>query len=159
MQTFIINWYGAYAFEEISYENNFGNGIYLITGKQKHQRNSEIQYCGITEDSFYNRLKSHRKKDVVCRERKFWLGEFLYPKKIDRNVLETAEKIIIYFWQPNLNERKKVSPPEPTTILNFWFKKDNMPRLNQLAIYRNLKDVISWDGVNWRTGNLKIWQE
>lgn len=159
MQTFIINWYGAYSFEDISDEGNFGNGIYLITGKQKRQTNSEIQYCGITENSFYNRIKFHHKKDSIFREQKFWLGEFIYPKKVDRSVLETAEKIIIYFWQPILNEKKKVSPPKPTTILNFWFKKDSTPRFNQLAIYHNLDDVISWDGKFWRTANLKVWQE
>jgi len=72
--------------------------------------------------------------------------------------LETAEKIIVYFWLPELNERKKVSPPEPTTILNFWFKKDGALHSNQLDVYRKLSDIISWDGENWRTGNLKVWQ-
>jgi len=159
MRTFIINWYGAYSFEEIEQDKDFGNGIYLITGKRKHQRNSEIQYCGITEDSFYNRIKTHHKKDFVFREQKFWLGEFLYPKKINRSVLETAEKIIIYFWLPKLNQQKTVSPPEPTTVLNFWFKKDRTLRRNQLSIYRDLYDVLSWDGDFWRTGNLQVWQE
>ncbi|MGC2238596.1 MAG: GIY-YIG nuclease family protein [Pyrinomonadaceae bacterium] len=156
MRTFIINWYGAYTFEEIEYHPDFGNGIYLITGKQKYQRDSEIQYCGITKDSFYNRIKTHHKKDFIFKEQKFWLGKFLYPKIFDRSDLETAEKIIIYFWQPKLNERKRIAPPTPTTILNFWFKKDGTSRLNQLAIYRDLADVISWDEVNWRTGNLQV---
>jgi hypothetical protein len=88
-----------------------------------------------------------------------WLGKLQYPVNFDRSDLETAEKIIIYFWYPRLNDRKKVSPPTKTTLLNFWFKKDHTPRINQLEIYRNLFDVISWDEENWRTGNLSVWQE
>lgn len=156
MRTFIINWCGAYSFEELESDKEFGNGIYLITGKRKHQRTSEIQYCGITEDSFYNRFKTHHKRDVVFREQKFWLGKFAYPIETNRSVLEAAEKIIIYFWEPFLNEKKKVSPPESTTILNFWFDKNHNPRFKRLAIYEELKDVISWNGENWRTGNLKV---
>jgi len=159
MRTFIIQWFGPYDFEEVASAANFGNGIYLIAGKQSYQRKSEIQYCGITEDSFYNRIRTHHKRDFILRDQTFWLGQFLYPKKLNRSVLETAEKIIVYFWQPKLNERKKIAPPEPTTILNFWFKPDSSPRYNQLRIYRDLLDVLSWDGKLWRTGNLDVWSD
>lgn len=159
MRTFIINWRGAYTFEELESDREFGDGIYLIAGKRKYQRNSEIQYIGITEDSFYNRIKKHHKKDLVFKDTTFWLGKFEYPKKVDRNILETAEKILIYFWLPELNDKKKTALPEPTTLLNFWFKKDLTPRFNQLKIYRDLYDVISWNGEFWRTGNLNVWSE
>jgi G:T-mismatch repair DNA endonuclease (very short patch repair protein) len=157
MRTFIINWYGPYTLDEVTYEAESGDGIYLITGKLKYQRNPDILYCGITEGTFYNRFKYHHKKDLVFREQRFWLGKIKYPVNFNRNDLETAEKIIIYVWEPRLNERKKVSPPTQTTLLSFWFKKDHTPRTNQLEIYRDLYDVISWNGENWRTGNLHVW--
>lgn len=156
MQTFIINWFGPYTFDEVTIDSELGNGIYLITGKQKYQRNTDILYCGITEGTFYNRFKRHHKKEYVYRDENFWLGNFAYPLEVSRNTLETAEKIIIYFWGPVLNDRKKVTPPKPTTLLNFWFKRNHTPRINQLEIYRDLPDVISWDETHWRTGNLKV---
>jgi hypothetical protein len=160
MRTFIINWYGPYTFDEVVEDRDTGNGLYLFTGRIKHQRrNAEILYCGITEDTFRNRLLKHHKKDQVYKEQFFWLGDVQYPVDFDRSDLETAEKIIIYFWDPVLNDKKKVSPPTKTTLLNFWFKKDLTPRINQLEIYRNLPDVISWDEENWRTGNLSVWSE
>ena len=159
MVTFILNWYGPYTLDDLENEKKSGNGLYLITGKQAYERQSAIQYCGITEGSFYNRIKNHHKKEYVKKEMSFWLGIFTYPKKITRNELELAEKIIIYFWQPSLNEKKKISIPKPTTIINQWFKKDETPRYNQCDIYRDLSDVISWDGKLWRTGNLKVWNE
>lgn len=157
MRTFIVHWYGPYSTESLPDQTDWGNGLYLIAGKQAYQRTSEIQYCGITEGTFQHRITHHHKVDSVVREKTFWFGEFEYPKRVNRSVLETAEKILIWFWQPDLNERKRISNPEPTTLLNFWFKPDGSYRTNQQRIYRDLSDVISWDGEKWRTGNLKVW--
>jgi hypothetical protein len=159
MKTIILRWYGAYEYDEIWKVGDWGNGIYLITGKKVYERASKIQYCGITERSFKDRLRSHHKTSQVTRDLKFWLSEVEYPKRFNRGMLEMAEKIIIYAWQYQLNERKKVMPPQPTTIINYWFKKDDLPRFNQLEIYRHFSDVLSWDGAHWRTGNLKVEQD
>ncbi|NOQ36655.1 MAG: hypothetical protein GQ569_12305 [Methylococcaceae bacterium] len=156
----ILNWYGSYNDETLKNDIEFGNGLYLITGKQPYERESTIQYCGITEGSFYNRLLSHHKKDDVTEiSREYWLAEITYPKRSNRDLLEIAEKIIVYFWQPSLNEKKKISLPEPTTVINQWFNIEGQPRINQMKIYKELSDVISWDGEYWRTGNLKIFNE
>ena len=159
MRIFIINWYGAYTFQELEYVKELGNGIYLITGKQKYERIPKIQYCGITEGSFYSRIKNHHKKDSIYTDQNFWLGRFSYPKEVTRNTLETAEKMLVYSWQFSLNEKKKLSLPEPTTVLNYWFNRNHEPRFNQQKIYRDFSDVISWDGELWRLGNLKVSQE
>ena len=46
----------------------FGNGLYLVTGKQKFKHNADILYCGITKNEFIKRLTSHHKKDKVTRD-------------------------------------------------------------------------------------------
>jgi len=158
MKNIVLNWYGPYTDETIESEKEFGNGLYLITGKQPYEREDSIQYCGITENSFYTRFSNHHKKGKVVRNREYWLSEVEYPKA-NKNTLETAEKIIIYFWQPSLNERKKISIPEPTSVMNKWFTVDGKPRINQKRIYKDLSDVISWDGEYWRTGNLNVYSE
>lgn len=157
--TIIIKWQGPYNYSEIEALKDKGNGLYLASGKVKYQReDSFIQYCGITEGSFFNRLKKHHKIWEINREQEFWLGELLVPNAT-RHFLEMAEKLIIYFWQPNLNNRKKVLLPKSTTVINYWFKKDGSPRKNQMNIYRELPDVLSWDGEHWRTGNLSVYED
>jgi len=156
--TVIINWTGPFVYEEIESYPNLGNGLYLATGKLKYERFSNIQYCGITEGSFITRIKNHHKVHEINREQEFWLGLIEYPSDASRHYLEVAESIIVYFWQPTLNERKKVYPPKPTTIISKWFKKDGLPRFRQHSMCKNLDDVLSWDGGLWRSGNLKVWE-
>jgi hypothetical protein len=158
MKTIILNWFGPYAFDEVLQDKESGNGIYLVTGKRPYERTAKIQYCGITENSFAYRLKTHHKIHEVTKDRRFWLAQIEYPVEFNREILETAEKIIIYAWQYDLNEKKKYTPPQPTTIINFWFKKDYTPRFNQMEIYKDFTDVLSWNGDFWRTGNLKVIQ-
>lgn len=158
--TIIINWEGPFSYDEIAEMPEKRQGIYLVAGKRKHQKTeSEIQYCGITEGSFYTRFKRHHKIWELNREQEFWLGNIVTPKDVSRYYLELAETLIIYFWQPTLNTRKKLTPPKPTTIINYWCKKDGSPRFNQKKIYKDLDDVLSWDGTFWRTGNLKVYED
>lgn len=156
MKIIILNWYGPYTDKTLEEEKEFG---YLITGKKLYDRDANIQYCGITRNTYHGRILTHHKKERVTRNREYWFSEVFYPKRTNRDVLETAEKIIVYFWQPPLNERKTISIPQPTTIINQWFTIEGMPRINQKSIYKELDDVISWDGKYWRTGNLKVWSD
>lgn len=157
--TVIVDWRGPYSYFEIEKNPEWGNGLYLGTGKLKYGREATIQYCGITEGSFAGRLKNHHKVHGINREQEFWLGTIQYPSEVSRYFLEMAESIIIYFWQPTLNERKKISPPKPITLVSKWFKKDGSPRLIQHTMCKRLDDVISWDGKLWRSGNLQVWEE
>lgn len=157
--TIIINWLGPFSYEEVLGLSEQGNGLYLATGKlKKKKQESTIQYCGITEGKFSSRFKRHHKIWEINREQRFWLGNIITPHNSTRYYLEIAETLIIYFWQPSLNTRKKISPPKPTTVINHWFKKDGTPRIYQQKIYRDLDDVLSWDGTYWRTGNLKVYK-
>lgn len=157
--TVIIDWQGPYNYSDIEDNPDWGNGLYLASGKLKYEREATIQYCGITEGSFIGRFKFHHKVHEINREQEFWLGTVKYPGEASRHFLEIAESIIIYFWQPALNARKKAFPPKPITLVNKWFKKDGSPRLRQHTMCKHLSDVISWDGELWRSGNLQVWGE
>ena len=157
--TMIVNWRGLFSFDEIEENPDWRNGLYLATGKLKSRRESTIQYCGITEGSFIARLKKHHKVHVINREQKFWIGAIDYPNEAGRLHLEMAESIIVYFWQSELNERKKISMSGAICLINRWFKKDNSPRIRQHPMCKDLSDVISWDGELWRTGNIQVWSE
>ncbi|GAB7215884.1 hypothetical protein OS42_24950 [Dickeya oryzae] len=157
--TVIIDWSGPYVYADIQENPEWGNGLYLVTGKRKYEREATIQYCGITEGSYVGRFKSHHKAFEVTREQEFWLGSVVYPDDASRHFLEIAESIIIYFWQPELNEKKRAYPPRPITLVNKWFKQDGSPRVRQHTLCKDLSDVISWDGELWRSGNLHVWEE
>jgi len=157
--TVIVDWRGPYSFEDIAETPELGNGLYLATGKLKYQREPTIQYCGITEGSFYERFKKHHKVNEINREQEFWLGKINYPDDASRYFLEMAESIIIYFWQPELNEKKKVKMPKPITLISKWFKKDLSPRLRQHPMCKGLHDVLSFDGIHSRSGNLQVWED
>jgi hypothetical protein len=155
--TIILNWEGPFTLDEVLENKQRSNGLYIITGKGKYERCIDIQYCGITEGSFYNRLKNHHKASLVTREQEIWLAKVEYPVEVTRTFLEKAESIIVYFWQPNLNDRKKVYPPTPITLVNKWYKKDGSPRLRQHSMMKDLADVLCWDGEYWRSGNLSVY--
>lgn len=157
-QTIRVNWQGPYSLEEVC-ESDMRNGLYLLTGKRRYERNDQIQYCGITEGLYRNRFRQHHKAFEITREQKIWLGSVAYPIEHTRTHLEIAEAIIVYFWQPNLNERKKFRPPRPTALISHWFKQDGSPRFNQMSIYSDLHDVLCWDGELWRSGNLRVWSD
>ena len=157
--TIIIEWQGPYNLEEIKEDSDWGDGLYIATGILKNKQTEEIQYCGLTEGGFYGRLSSHHKIISITRNQQFWIGEVVYLKKPTRFHMEMAESIIIYFWQPTLNERKTAYPPKPVTLISYWLKPDGSPRLRQHKLCKDLDDVLSWDGKYWRTGNLSIEEE
>jgi len=155
----IVKWSGPYDYEEILESPKLENGLYLATGKLRYEREAVIQYCGITEGSYATRFKSHHKIPYITREQEFWLGKISYPEDASRYFMEMAESIIIYFWQPALNDRKRVLPPKSTTLVNQWFKKNGGPRYRQHSLCKDLDDVLSWDGDVWRTGNLSVYED
>ncbi|WP_421549611.1 hypothetical protein [Pseudomonas sp. QD4] len=157
--TLIVEWRGPLTLEEIESNPEWSNGLYMATGRLKYERSASIQYCGITEGSFFSRLRYHHKVDQIFREQRFWLGSVKYPSEVSRHYLELVESMIIYFWKPALNERKKLSSPKSITLINRWFKKDNTPRYRQHTLCKDIEDVISWDGNLWRLGNLQVYDE
>ncbi|MBV9469844.1 MAG: hypothetical protein JO316_20295 [Abitibacteriaceae bacterium] len=159
LKTIIIRWHGPHSLEQIKTSDRW-NGLYMLAGRRKYQREEQMQYCGITEGYFCDRLNSrHHKMKQIKHELSIWLGEVAYPTKFNRSHLELAEQCIIYFWQLKLNERKIIKPPQSVCVVSHWFTRSGNTRLNRLAIYKDLPDVLSWDEKRWRTGNLYVWGE
>ena len=82
-------------------------------------KTDQIKYCGITERSYYQRISENPKLYDARNECKvsdvsIWCGTIEFPKRFKRDHLETAEKMIVRFLRPKYNERKIVSPPNPT---------------------------------------------
>ena len=158
--TIKIHWYGPFTEEDIPRLEE-GNGLYMLTGKRRYQKSdSQIQYFGITETSYRTRFRNHQALEKINRDLNIWLGQVAYPAHHVRDHLETAESIMVYFWKPELNTLKKsVRPALPTTVISHWYTADKRPRLRQQSIYKELPDVICWDGAYWRTGNLSVHEE
>lgn len=156
MKTYIVKWFGPFTDAEVE-QVNFANGLYLITGYQKGKRTQDIQYCGITETNLAKRLARHHKKDLVTREREYWLGKIVTDIQPARQDLELIENLIIYFWQPQLNEQKRKNPPDQTVVISRWHDKAGNLRRRTQHQAQQLEDVIFWDGDNWHTGNLKVY--
>lgn len=156
LRTIVIGWEGPHSLESV-YESDLGNGLYFVSGRMKHERKDRIQYFGITKRPYSERLKErdHAVKQVT-KNRQIWLGQIEYPGRFTRAHLELAEGCLIYFWgESNLNKNKLVKPPKPVCLISRWLKRDREVRWNRLSIYKDLPDVLWWDGEYWRTGNLK----
>lgn len=156
MKTYIVKWYGPFTDEEVE-QHSFANGLYLITGLQKGKRIKDIQYCGITEGVLAKRLTRHHKKDLITREREYWLGKVETDMLLLRQDLELIESLIIYFWQPQLNEQKRKNAPAQTVVINRWYDKVGNLRRRSQHQAQQLNDVIFWDGEDWHIGNLKVY--
>lgn len=160
MKNYIVNWQGPYDDTELSnIDDNLG--LYLITGFQKFKKTNLIQYCGITEQLFSKRLgNSHHKKDLITRDRKYWIGKIVSESQVQRVDLEFVESLIVYFWQPDLNEKKKQKPPSPTVVINRWYDINGILRKRIIHEAQKLHDVIFWDGEYWHlSDSLKVFTE
>jgi hypothetical protein len=154
-QTIVIEWCGPVSADLIA---DWGEGgLYICTGRQKYQRQDHIQYIGITERHFHRRFREHHKLRLVKHNPRYWLGKIKHPGRLGRVGLERAESMLIYVIDPKLNQRKKVWLPRPTAVISHWFNEHRVPRYNRQGIFAGFPDVISWDGDNWREGNLRVW--
>ena len=66
----LIHWYGPFELSEVI-ESDWGkeSGLYLFTGKQKDETESQIQYCGISEQSYASRFKTHHYLQAPLNEK------------------------------------------------------------------------------------------
>ena len=157
----VINWYGPC--DPYNIDKKFGSmGIYILTGRKRYQRGTEILYCGITKANFHNYIKSHYKLNKIYSKQNAWVGSITHPNPSEKRHRERAEWIIIYHCkrfhnQLKFNEKKtKNPPPEAGIIISHWFTATGTPRINQPHPIRNLPDIICWDGEYWRASNLKV---
>jgi hypothetical protein len=156
IETIVIKWHGPYTMQEVK-DSGSGNGLYLLTGRLKYQRDDQIQYCGITEGLFCKRLSPrHPVLADITKNLSVWFGEIAYPCKFSRRHLELAEHCIIHFLWPPCNKSKLHKSPLPAWIISEWFNPKGEARVNRLATYRDLPEVLWWNDECWKTANLKV---
>jgi len=158
LTTAIVKWTGAFSNNQVC-NSTKSNGIYLLTGKLKYERYNQIQYCGITEDYFCNRIneKHHKLSQIKSDTLLIWLGEIVYPAKFERSLLELAEHCFVSFWQPPLNDRKTIyNPRSSICFISEWYKSEEQLYFRRPSILKDLPDVLWWNEEHWRTGKLMV---
>ena len=65
--------------------------------------------------------------------------------------------MIISYWQPELNIRKKAYyPNRSVTIINRWYKKNLQPREKNIYTAQTMPDLIIYDGFAiWGTERIR----
>jgi len=169
----VVDWYGPYSIDEAIRVSNsdFGEGLYLLIGKKKHQKSTlSMQYIGIAKNLFNRINNRHHKIPELSQACFIWLGEiasFGIPgvkRKVTNVQLDLAEWLHSYFLELPLNERKRRNPPDNTaTLLNrWWFKDYETPR--QRRPHRDWPDLIEYTGQEygakavWFGGRLIKWK-
>ncbi len=170
----VVDWYGPYTYKDarIAAKNDFSDGLYLVTGKIKHQKaRVALQYAGVAKD-LYSRLNNgHHKIHQVTRDQKFWFGEIGSvglpgPKsKVIDTRIDLAEWAHAYFLKLPLNGRKtKHAPDRPLTVLNRWWKIDyETPRTRRP--HKDWPDLIEYPGkgygakIVWFGGRVEHWSK
>ena len=76
-----------------------------------------------------------------------WIGYISDNNNIiDRADLELCETMIISYWQPEENIKKKAYyPSESVSLVNRWFDLNNNLRTNMIYPAQKLSDVIVYD--------------
>lgn len=158
LRTIVIRWEGPLSLEDVA-GSDLENGLYFFAGKKKYERRDQIQYFGITKNLYRNRIndRHHALWKIRSDTVSVWLGHIEYPEDFEYDVLRLAERCLIYFWQPELNEKGKARPSKPVCIVSRWTKPGGKVRKQRLEIYRDLPDVLWWDDDEyWRYGNLRM---
>ncbi len=97
LTTAIVKWTGAFSNNQVC-NSTKSNGIYLLTGKLKYERYNQIQYCGITEDYFCNRInEKHHKLSQIKSDTLLILAVMMrvrHPEPIDDAPLDTKRKFV-----------------------------------------------------------------
>ena len=157
-KTFVINWIGPFScVEELAEwerENNkdYSFNFYIITGKLKSKK-AITKYCGITNTQrgyVYSRFydKTH-KVHSLFRQRNIWIGCITDENLRTRDNFELCETMIISYWQPEENIKKKAYyPPNPVVLINRWFFTNKKIRVKAIYPAQDLSDIIIYDEQN-----------
>ena len=155
-KVFVVHWHGPFTKEEVAGMDESGV-VYLVTGRMGNERKSRIKYFGITNQSICARFKRHHKLAQDIADLQVWIGWIMHSPT-NKPKLETVEKLMIYLWQPPLNERKTVGLPKATSLLCHWFDSHWKPLREKPNSLKDVYDVMCWDGEYWRTGQLERWK-
>lgn len=152
--TAIIDWYGPYSIEEATKASKFdyGDGVYMVIGKAKYERNDKLQYIGLANDLGKRLSGHHHRIPEVKRDQKIWLGEVASPRtpgrkvKVTDRMLDLAEWAHAFFLQLPLNGKKTSNPPDMAIVIyNRWWQKDYETQYKQRP-HKNWPDFIDFCG-------------
>lgn len=159
MKTLYVNWYGPYTREEIMRyqqcndvvnEDLHREGLYLILGKPMYAQILRY-YIGKTETEFAQRYLNHQKLDELYRERRIYLGKIVDPRQDQKENIDLAEWMYIYFSENETfrcaNEKKTVNPPRDDCSIITLFYKRNGQEYERVKRNRRiiLPEFMRWD--------------
>lgn len=148
MKIYCVSWRGPYSLDEIvssDFADEDPNIIYILVGKRIYERgDNKIQYIGISGQGARARLRYHHKAENVRHDPTVWIGH-IDKSDVERNDLELAESVLVYFSQPPLNEKKTSNAPkESCSVISRYYKKNGDVYKNQKSYLTMLPDVLMW---------------
>lgn len=151
---FVIEWVGPFTIDSLikwEKEKNQDHkyNFYIITGtpfKKKYPRS----YCGITQskDGFVYMRYLNDSSHIIhqLRNEEIWIGRFSDNEVHSRDEIELCETMLISYWQPELNIKKKTYYPiDNVVIINRWFKPSLELRQKCLYAAQKMSDLIILD--------------
>jgi len=92
--------------------------------------------------------KTH-KVHKLCNEINIWIGCLTDKRLRVRENIELCETMIISYWQPEENIKKKAYyPASPVVMINRWFDINENLRVRSIYPAQKLSDVIIYDELN-----------
>lgn len=160
MDVFILNWFGPFTSREEIYDYDLLKyGIYAFFGTKKYVKNDNIilQYIGMTEKYFYDRLYDHHIVEKLKGNILYWFA-IIKNKRVYE--LKDIEHCFIRFCNPNLNEKcVKALPEYKMVFISEFYKKsaieycnkkcdiDEDEKYNNLPHYMKfIPQFMMWDG-------------
>ncbi len=159
LQIVIVNWRGPFDAEGLRTLKE-GNGVYMATGRFRYGRKDDILYFGITKREFKKRLlEPHPTYEIREETKQVWVGQLVFPVDFHRGHLGLVENLLIWFWQPLLNIKKKLRPKHQICLINQWFWADGaQQRIQRPSVIKDVPDVIWINDEMHRTGKLTKWR-
>jgi hypothetical protein len=142
MRSFIVDWCGPFAMEDVKGtkklnkkmeeawgEKKFSSHVlYIAMGKTRGQKISRTQYLGITEQSLALRLANHEKIEGIRPDTlQIWIGKINFPDVPMRSELELVEWAFLCMKDDAsglfcLNKQKTASwPPRDYVVISRFF--------------------------------------
>lgn len=156
----IADWSGPFASVSVARDaaiaNDLGEVLYLATGRRAYQRQTTMQYVGISNDlnARFND-PNHPINQRITGRCGIWIGEIVSHGVAGRRgakhpvqhtvAVDRAEWALAYFLALTLNERKRHKPPpESLVLVNRWFAPDLKTRRIQRG-HPDWPDFIEYD--------------
>lgn len=162
---FLIQWCGPFFSVEDLKDWELKNqsckkrNLYILTGKEYNRRKTSY-YCGMSEQNpLYKRFENHKKYNKIQHDLNIWIGCFSCQEQATHENISIVETMIISYWQPELNEKKKkYYPNQCICLINRWHNINQSLRSRRKYPAQYLDDVLIYDndsGKIWGAEYLK----